>query len=207
MPRNVKHAWRPALCIILGIWCFCFCLTSIPLFGICGQFGYDAVHGKCHIIECEKCSADGDFICPPGGVILAIGVGVPSLIVITSYSLVYKTLGQVSADAETWNQRKAVLILTICYFIFIFPISIIEWLPDQVTNRAFISVGVYSWYWFIYIINFFIYIIFWRRVRKGIILLMKDVLEILRCRKTTKGGPGDQSTQVHLDFVYQKQVL
>ena len=118
------------------------CITSIPFFELCGQFGYDAVHGKCHIVECERFSDDSSFICPPGGVLLAIGVGLPFIIVLVSYGLVYKTLKQGSTDAETWNQRRSVMILTSCYFIFIMPIGIIEWLPEAVSDRALVSVAI-----------------------------------------------------------------
>eukprot|EP00092_Neocalanus_flemingeri_P012153 GFUD01013101.1.p1 GENE.GFUD01013101.1~~GFUD01013101.1.p1 ORF type:complete len:379 (-),score=55.89 GFUD01013101.1:514-1557(-) len=185
-PRNGRYGRWPVLGIILWIWIFSFCLTSIPLFEVCGKIGYDAVHGKCHIIECEKCSEDSSFLFPPGGVILAIGVGLPFITVLVSYGLVYRTLSLETTDAETWSQRRSVMILTSCYFIFLLPIGIIEWLPGSVTSRAFISVVVYCWYWFVYVVNFFIYIIFWRRIRKGIALMVKDVLGIAGWKMKTK---------------------
>ena len=76
---------------------------------------------------------------------------------------------------DTSNLRKSVLILAICYFSFILPILIIEWLPEDIYGKAVIGVFVYSWYWCIYVINFFIYIIFWRRVRMGIQIFLKDM--------------------------------
>ena len=164
--------------IILGIWVFCFCLTCAPLLGVCdAESGYDAVHGKCHVLLREMCSADGDYICLPGLVLEALGDGVPSMIVIISYSMVYKNLSEAKMDAETWSLKRAVLILAFCYFIFIIPHAIFEWLPDDVTMSAFIGVIIHCWYWLLYIVNFFIYISFWRRVRLGIWLFFKDVLE------------------------------
>ena len=147
--------------------------------------GFDAVHGKCHIIECEKCSEDSTFIFPPGGVTLLFGVGLPFVIVLVSYGLVYRTLSQAAIDAETRIQRRAVMILTSCYIVFILPIGIIEWLPGTILNRAFISVCVYCLYWQVYVVNFFVYIFFYRRIRKGITLMMRDVLEIAGLKTRT----------------------
>eukprot|EP00092_Neocalanus_flemingeri_P002879 GFUD01003078.1.p1 GENE.GFUD01003078.1~~GFUD01003078.1.p1 ORF type:complete len:322 (+),score=42.73 GFUD01003078.1:112-966(+) len=178
-PRKITHGLWPVVSIIIGIWVFCLCVTCIPLLGACnGQFGYDAVHGKCHVLLREKCTADDDYICLPGLVLEALGDGVPSLIVIISYSLVYRNLSQAKADAETWSLKRAVLILTICYFIFILPHAIIEWLPDDVDKSVLIGVLIHCWYWLVYIVNFFIYIIFWRRVRIGIRIFFRDMLDI-----------------------------
>ena len=109
-------------------------MTCVPLLGVCdGESGYDAVHGKCHVLLREMCSADGDYICLPGLVLEALGDGVPSMIVIISYSMVYKNLSEAKMNAETWSLKRAVLILGFCYFIFIIPHAIFEWLPDDVT--------------------------------------------------------------------------
>ena len=161
---------------------------------VCGKFGYDAVHGKCHIIECEKCSENITFTCPPGGVIIMTGVGVPFMIVLVSYGLVYKSLREADLNLETRSQQQSVMILTFCYFIFILPIAIIEWLPEAVSNRAFISVSIYLCYWFVYVVNFFIYVIFWRRIRTVIILMLKDLAEALGLKTQTKRDAAKDST-------------
>ena len=110
-PRNIRHGLRPVLLTIVVIWVFCLCLTCIPLLGACGQFGYDAVHGKCHILVCEKCSFDDDFYFPPGLVLSYVGVGIPSLIVFISYTLVYRSLSNLESNTETWILKRAVIIL------------------------------------------------------------------------------------------------
>ena len=79
----------------------------------------------------------------------------------------------------THSQQQSLLILNSSYFIFLLPIAIIVLIPEAVSNRAFISVSIYLWYWFVYVVNFFIYVIFWRRIRTGIILMMKDLFETL----------------------------
>ena len=162
--------------------------------GLCGQLGYDPKHGKCKMISCESCLEVSSFTAPPGGVVLAISVGVPSLVVLVSYTLVYKSLAKIPGDVDTRSQRKSVLILAICYFVFILPILIIEWLPEDVSDKASIGVGVYSWYWCIYIINFFIYIIFWRRVRKGIVLFLTDIFGGLGSKLKSNSASNDQSS-------------
>eukprot|EP00092_Neocalanus_flemingeri_P009136 GFUD01009837.1.p1 GENE.GFUD01009837.1~~GFUD01009837.1.p1 ORF type:complete len:404 (+),score=49.92 GFUD01009837.1:222-1433(+) len=205
---KIENGGRPALAAIICVWIFCISLTCVPFFGFCGHFGYDSVQGRCHIICCQ------------GHIIEAVGVGLPSLVVVVSYSLLYINLTklqnmekqeivlsgtdphgfgsgtrtafsccccfiqlgcyykpcQATEDGETGRQRKAVMILTICYVVFILPHSIFELLPSTISDRALISVLVHAWFWVMYIVNFFIYIIFWRRVRKGIQLLFMDLL-------------------------------
>eukprot|EP00092_Neocalanus_flemingeri_P046236 GFUD01051994.1.p1 GENE.GFUD01051994.1~~GFUD01051994.1.p1 ORF type:complete len:371 (-),score=35.09 GFUD01051994.1:296-1408(-) len=181
---KIDNGWRPALPAILCVWIFCISLTCVPFFGFCGHFGYDSVQGRCHII------------CSRGHIIEAVGVGLPSLVVVVSYSFLYINLAklqkmekqeivlsgtdphrfgsgtafsccccliqlgcyykpcQATEDGETGRQRKAVMILTICYVVFILPHSIFELLPSTISDRALISVLVHAWFWFMYIVNF-----------------------------------------------------
>ena len=132
-PTNPRYGAKPALAMVLCIWVYSFCITCIPLLGLCGQLGYDPKHGKCKVISCETCSEGSYLSAPPGGFVLAISVGLPSLVILISYTLVYNSLTQVPPDTvETRNLRQSVLILAICYFLFIIPIIIIEWLTSQV---------------------------------------------------------------------------
>ena len=121
-PRNIEHGWRPALAAVLCVWIFSFCLTCLAFSGFCGHFGYDAVYGRCHMI------------CSQGLIIMAVGVGLPTLVVVVSYCLVYRELSKAREDVETENLQKSVLILTICYLVFIVPHSIFEWLLDNKTG-------------------------------------------------------------------------
>ena len=104
--------------------------------------------------------------------------GVPCLVILVSYALVYINLAQACENEETSSQRRAVMILTISYIVFIVPHSIFESLPEETANRALLSVIIHAWFWCVYVDNFFIYIIFWRRVRKAIQLLLKDLLDM-----------------------------
>ena len=138
-----KLSRKTVICALIGVWIFCFALASIPMLELCGKIGYDAVHGKCHIIECEKCFEDSPIYLPPGGFILTIAVVLPFFVVLLSYWLVYKSLSSMESSEETNDQRRSVLILTTCYFIFILPIGIVEWLPESISERAFITVILY----------------------------------------------------------------
>ena len=92
----------------------------------------------------------------------------PCLVVLLSYGMVYINLAQASEDEDTSSQRRAVMILTISYLVFILPHSIFESLSEETANRALLSVIIHAWFWCVYVDNFFIYIIFWRRIRKAI---------------------------------------
>ena len=186
-PRDNNHAFWCVMCSIIIVWVFCLCLTSMPLYGICGEFGYDPIHAKCHLLPCEKCSLGGVYFIPPALLMEAIGVGVPSLIIIVSYIFVHMKLSQASENDEVGSLKKAVLILTVCYFAFILPNSLTAWLPEEVSKWAFIGTILGCWYWLIYTVNFFIYILFWRRVRMAIFLFLKDVLEILGLKRNSAG--------------------
>eukprot|EP00092_Neocalanus_flemingeri_P021312 GFUD01023099.1.p1 GENE.GFUD01023099.1~~GFUD01023099.1.p1 ORF type:complete len:371 (-),score=49.39 GFUD01023099.1:60-1172(-) len=193
-PLDGKYGSKPVLAVIIGIWIYSFCVTCIPLLGLCGHLGYDAKHGKCKVITCESCSEGTSVAASAGGIFLTIGVGIPSLIVLVSYTLVYKSLSKVPADVNASSQRKSVFILALCYFVFILPILIIEWLPEDFSDKAFIGVGVYSWYWCIYVINFFVYIIFWKRVRNGMVLFLTDIFGKAGFKLRSSNASNDQSS-------------
>ena len=185
-PRNTQYKNYYVLGCILSIWIYVFCISCINLFEVCGEIGYDAVHGICHVISCEKCSQESTIKLPTITLLVVLGIGLPFIIILVSYSLVFKTLSEVETDVETWSQRRAVMILAFCYFIFILPCGINELLPETVSSRAFIRVGIYCWYWLVYVVNFFIYVIFWRRIRTAMILMLKDIMGVAGWNLNTK---------------------
>ena len=117
--------------IIILIWIECIILTSFPFLGSYGEFGFDPLHGKCHLVECD--SESGKI--KPTWLINTLGVSIPFLIVIISYSAVFLKLKQPSSgrpnqDMDPNNQYKiSTIVLTACYFVFILPIYIIEFIP------------------------------------------------------------------------------
>ena len=130
----------------------------------------------CHIIDCGKCSQDSTFHFPSGAPIAILGIGFPFIVILISYSLVYIKLSGIEADVETWSQRRAVMILAFCYFIFILPLCVTSVLPEVIAYRAFIRVAIFSWYFLVYVVNFLIYVIFWRRIRTAMKLMLMDII-------------------------------
>ena len=117
---------RPMFILLFLIWVECIILTSFPYFGWYGNFGFDPIHGKCHFIECEKDRKDRNI--KPSVLVNTIGVGIPFVIVILSYSAVFFKLGESDND-DTIQYKRSTIILTICYFFFIFPIYVVEFIP------------------------------------------------------------------------------
>ena len=109
---------------------------------------------------------------------MVFGDGLPCLVVLISYTLVYRSLKIASEDEETGSQRKVVMVLALCYVSFILPHSIFESLPHETPNRAVFNVIFHAWFWCMYAVNFFIYIIFYRRVRKAMQFLVIDLMEL-----------------------------
>ena len=178
-PKEIEHGWKPSVVAIICIWIFSIGLTCIPLFGLCGHFGYDAVQGRCHMM------------CSKSRIIMVFGDGLPCLVVLFSYTLVYRSLKRASEDEETRSQRKVVMVLALCYVSFILPHSIFESLPHETPNRAVLNVIFHAWFWCMYAVNFFIYIIFYRRVRKAMQFLVIDLMELAGVKWNPWGSETD----------------
>ena len=137
----------------------------------------------CHILDCGECSRDSNINLPSGAPSAVLGIGFPFIVILISYSLVYVKLSEGETDVETWSQRRAVMILTFCYFIFTLRLCVSALLPEAISSRASIRVAIYSWYFQVYVVNFFIYVIFWRRVRTAMKLMMMDITGIVGSKK------------------------
>ena len=124
-----------------------------------------------------------------------LGIGLPFIIMVISYSLVFKNLSKMTTDIEIWNQRRAVLILAFSYLIFVLPLGISELLPKNIPDLAFIRVVIYGWYFQVYLINFLIYVLFWRRIRTAMRLMLKDILDIVGLKSQT-GNEREYSTSL-----------
>ena len=112
--------------LIFLIWVECIILTSFPYFGWYGQFGFDPIHGKCHLVECDEDRENGQI--KPSILVNTIGAGIPFVIVIISYSAVFLKLREDDND-DTSQYKISTIILTFCYCIFILPIYAVEFIP------------------------------------------------------------------------------
>ena len=163
---NSTRLWSLVLVGLLSAWLLSACFACIPLLGIGARYGYDLSQGVCRIMKENNLAM----------MIMALGDVIPTMVVILSYSLVYS--GLLKYQGETGDQRRAVLVLTLCYLIFILPHQIFEALPANIiAKKALVSVIIHPWYFCVYIVNFFIYIIFWPRIRKAMQLLLADLLD------------------------------
>ena len=145
-------------------------IASAPLSGLIGKYGYDALHGKCHILNCNHLTMFG-FDLPAGGITLSLGVGLPCIIVIIFCLIIFKRYGccMTTRHSDEEEQPREVQCLTtvlvFCYLIFILPIYIIEWIPYNADSSPLAQILVYTWYWLIYIINVFVYILISPRLK------------------------------------------
>ena len=95
------------------------------------------------------------------------------------------------------NLKRALLILSLCYVVFIIPMLVIKWFPEVVVARCFISV----WYWLTYIINFFIYIFFWNQLQLATVLMFKDLKQTLFGVKSDNPDIIEQTESIELEHL------
>ena len=155
-PRDNETSKLPIFISLLFIWIYCFSLASLPFFNICGQYGYDPAHGRCHLLPCKKCSLTSNFSVPPSVLLEVMGTGVPTIVVIISYTLVYWNLNNSKEMEGVAPLKRAVLILSFSYFVFILPNALTGYFPFEVSKWAVIGTCLDCWYWNIYVVNFFI---------------------------------------------------
>jgi len=155
-------------------------LTSATLSGLCGEYGFDANHGKCHLVECDRCSRYFNYEgkCVPHIIINTIGIGIPALIVIISYGASFWKLITDHQDDDVSQYKRSTIILTVCYVFFIVPIYAIEFIDmDEVKEKAQIVVAIYSVYWLVYVVNVLIYVMYLPRMREAYKLIIIDIIE------------------------------
>ena len=172
-------------------------LTSATLSGLCGEYGFDANHGKCHLVECDRCSRYFNYEgkCVPHIIINTIGIGMPALIVIISYGASFWKLITDHQDDDVSQYKRSTIILTVCYVFFIVPIYAIEFIDMdevkekvisnsnrfsigvQVLFQAQIVVAIYSVYWLVYVVNVLIYVMYLPRMREAYKLIIIDIIE------------------------------
>jgi len=143
------------------------------------------------------CSSDGTYRYVPALVLELVGDWLPSMIVIVSYILVYMTLSKAIEDVEVRSLKQAVLILTVCYLVFIIPHAVVKLFTDSIVMGGVMGVLIHCWYWSLYAVNFFIYIAFWRRLRTGICIFLKDIRDILWRRYSKSSDQNIQDTDTN----------
>ena len=116
-----------------------------------------------------------------------------------SWSYWYPTLLSLSnwehmpTKMEQENTKISTIVLTCCYFVFILPVFMVEWIPPKVGDKergfrywepfnqtfiffqALIVAIIYSVYWLVYVVNVFVYVIYLPRCRDAICFMVKDL--------------------------------
>ena len=116
-----------------------------------------------------------------GAIINTIGVALPFIVVIISYSSILRKYSNLQHEKGTKEIMKSSIILTLCYFIFIIPIYILELIPlDVGPQRQLIEVITYSWYWLVYMVDPFVYVLYWPRLREALGFMIKDIFSPIR---------------------------
>ena len=123
--------------------------ASVPLSGLIGEYGFDALNGKCHILSCNLPASHG-FDLPAGGITLSLGVGLPCIIVVMSCIVIIMKSGscirQYGEEVEYPKEiQRIIAALVWSYLIFILPIYIIEWVPYKPEFSALATILVYTW--------------------------------------------------------------
>jgi len=197
----VKRFFTPIVTTFMcvGIWILTFIIISPITFSMkigpykFGTFGYDKKFGKCDAVHCQY--KDG-FI--PGGMIISVGFFVPFVIIIVSYVFIsiILELDKRRTEKILKNQSQnpvgqiqmTLLALSISYVLFGLPMVIIENIVIK-KHRDLVSLCVYCWYWWMYAINFLLYILTLEDFRKLYRQLLSDMrilkpMEDIDCNRT-----------------------
>jgi len=177
MNSSAKRIFNPVVASFacLGIWILTFIIISPITFSMnigpysFGTFGYDKKFGKCDAVHCHY--KDG-FI--PAGMIIGVGFFAPSAIIIISYIFISiileigkrKTEKILNKSQVPVGQIQMTLnVLSVSYVLFGLPMVVIENIVIE-KNRDLVSLCVYCWYWWMYAINFLLYILTLEDFRK-----------------------------------------
>eukprot|EP00088_Acartia_fossae_P059581 TRINITY_DN7083_c0_g1_i12.p1 TRINITY_DN7083_c0_g1~~TRINITY_DN7083_c0_g1_i12.p1 ORF type:complete len:554 (-),score=74.19 TRINITY_DN7083_c0_g1_i12:102-1763(-) len=152
-----------------------------------GKFGKNPMRATCNTITCP-----GDWKFSPPAFVYTVGFFLPFFCIMIAYLTVIpifmkqftsykKSLSTEDRQnyTDTCEINSALWLLAISYFIFTAPLVVVEWLevtelPDYVVMMATI-IG-YNWYWWIYAINFIVYIVSLEDFRTMYWLFLSDVL-------------------------------
>lgn len=168
---STNHALWAASRIAI-IWIYSIGVNLLSLLGGWGQFGYDAVNGKCNFMPDRRTRYDL--------ILSLLGIAIPGVIIISSYTIVFIRVWRVQANevkhngsTSSRNLNKTLVTLSVSYSIFILPI----WIIKLFDHEALATALVFSVYYPTYVINFFIYIGLWKTFQLAARNLVTDVKE------------------------------
>ena len=161
--------FRPRLTglVCVSLWILAYIILSPITFSMTigshyfGTFGYDVKHGKCEVISCQP--KEGFY---PGGFLFSIAFFVPFLFILVSYVFISILLEiekrRRRLVLENQSQipvgRIQITLTSLCtsMILFILPVVVIENISTE--DEDFVYMCAYSWYWWIYAVNFMLYV-------------------------------------------------
>jgi len=158
------------------IWLLSFLVISPAVFEFSagnfsfGGFGWDSVMGICEVTSCQN-----PVGLASGAVIYLVGVTIPFLVLLLSHIalevyFIRKKSSLGSCQTTSKNQTMLV-VLSLSYAIFTGSLIPVEM---GMQMDVFWYLVCYSWYWWMYPVNVFIYIVTDRDFRKVYMLFLKD---------------------------------
>jgi len=178
-----------------GIFCIIFWLISFII--ICpttfgadgfGHWGYSDIQGRCSIIMCsEKEKQETSFW---KGFFFLVGGCLPTLVILLSYLVLGQYIAaqnrKLKAIGQEGSKKVNITLMTVAltYFILIMPMLPVEFnLLENLSDPAFYSIVIYSAYWWIYAVNFVIYIATMENYRTVYLVFLRDVAHIVGAKK------------------------
>ena len=198
-----------------------------------GQFGWDVDKGKCDLIFCNKQGhKNGSIMIYLFGVFVplfiiigshaSLGFFMTREVKKISYGLGLTQITPIVLKVSRLNMGKIInrkypersnsskinparmntllVTLIVCYVVFTIPLVVVELLGLE----AFYSMLLYSWHWWMYAINFFIYVATSKDFRSVYQLFLSDILEsgtnILRRHKALPKEFAKEEEQQNVPF-------
>eukprot|EP00092_Neocalanus_flemingeri_P006912 GFUD01007461.1.p1 GENE.GFUD01007461.1~~GFUD01007461.1.p1 ORF type:complete len:311 (-),score=29.27 GFUD01007461.1:236-1168(-) len=167
----------------LGIWLTSFAALLPDIIGTTGQFGWtSSAYGCDNINTTNKCSNLGPFfnhIINLCAVVVFYSAYIINMMKIRNNVRKIHILG---SEVESYDElvksiSMTLLLLTIAYLAFLLPITIFE--TCSPAGALFLSTDVRaciaSWYWWLYGVNFIIYLTTNKRIKAAYRKFLKDV--------------------------------
>jgi len=188
---NSLFSVKTSIATCIGIWILAFIILCPVTFSLTigkyyfGTFGYDVRHGKCEVVHCE--TSEGFF---PGGFLFSVAFFVPLIFLLVSHVVVItalevekrrkdKKILANQTQVPTGQIQITLLVLSLAYILFALPVLVIE---NTNNLKEVIHLTAYSWYWWMYAINFILYLITLEDFRGIYKLFFSDVTQMLQAQ-------------------------
>ena len=181
-----RSVLRPRLTglVCVSLWLVAFAILSPITFTMTigsyyfGTFGYDVKHGKCEAISCKDKEGFS-----PGGFIFSIAFFVPFLFILFSYLFISillelekrkkRRLLKNQSQVPVGRIQIALTSLTASMVLFTLPVLVVE--NITVEDEDLVHLIVYSWYQWLYAINFVLYVLTLSDFRKLFLQILNDI--------------------------------